>query len=150
MELSNFYFFRRVIARHQSRRAFFLRLLMCLSGGIFLSDIPVFHAIYPVHPWSDAAWSERGHFVLYHAWVQQAERIRGRALCNYHTVIDVCSQAYNLVNFCHVSSSVLGVAGCSHSDLLLLRSGPGLSDRPRELQPFQQQCLQVCSNCKTY
>lgn len=80
-------FFRRVIVRHQSWRSFFS---MCLSGGIFLSDIPVFHAIYPVHPWSDAAWSERGHFVLHHAWVQQAERIGGRALCNYHTVIDVC------------------------------------------------------------
>lgn len=117
---------------------FFLRLIMCLSGGIFFSNIPVLHAIYPVHPWSDTAWSERRHFVLCHAWVQQAERVRGRALCNYHTVIDVCSQAYNLVNFYHVSSLLLGVAWCSHSDLLLVWSRPGLSDRPWELQPFQQ------------
>lgn len=127
-----------------------LRIEMCLSGGVFLSDVPVFHAVYPVHPRSDAAWSERRHFVLHHAWVQQAERIRGRALCNYHTVTDVRSQACRSVTLSHVSSSVLGVAGRGHSDLLLVRSGPGLSDRPRELQPFQQQCLQVCGNCKTY
>ncbi len=95
---------------NQSMLFSLLRLLICLSGGVFLSDIPVLHAIYSVHPWSDAAWSERGHFVLYHASVQQAERIRGRALCNYHTVTDVCSQAYNLVNFSHVSSFLLGVA----------------------------------------
>ena len=37
----------------------------------------------------------------------------------------------------------LGVAGCRHPDLLLLRSGLGFSDRARQLQPLQQQRVQV-------
>lgn len=36
-----------------------------------------------------------------------------------------------------------GLARCCDSDLFLVRFGTRLSDRARQLQPFQQQCLQV-------
>lgn len=42
------------------------------------------------------------------------------------------------------SSSFAGLDGCSHTDLLLLWSRPGVSDCPRKLQHLSQQRLQVC------
>ena len=36
-----------------------------------------------------------------------------------------------------------GMAGRCHADLLLLRIGPGVTDRPWQLQPLQEQRVQV-------
>lgn len=43
-----------------------LNFQIVFLGGLFFSHISIFHATYPVLPWSYTAWSQRGHSVLYH------------------------------------------------------------------------------------
>lgn len=44
---------------------------------------------------------------------------------------------------CHLT----GVAGCSNSNLLFLRTRAGLTHRSRKLQQLQQRCVQVGAGC---